>query len=34
MGQFNNYRDQTPWKLKTSRIKALYHSAHKICSSK
>ena len=33
-GQFNNDRDQTAWKLKISWIKALYHSAHKTCSSK
>ena len=33
-GQYIHYRSQTPWKLKTSWIKALYHRAHKICSNK
>ena len=33
-GQYINYRSETPWKLKTSWIKALYHCAHKICSNK
>ena len=33
-GQYINYRSQTPWKPKTSWIKALYHCAHKICSNK
>ena len=34
MGQYIHYRSQTPWKLKTLWIKALYHCAHKICSDK
>ena len=33
-GQYIHYRSQTPWKLKTSLIKALYHRASKICSKK
>ena len=33
-GQYIHYRSQTPWKLKTSWIKALYYRAHKICSNK
>ena len=32
--QYVNYCSQTPWKLKISWIKALYHRAHKICSNK
>ena len=32
--QFVHDRGQTPWELKTSSIKALYHRAHKICSNK
>ena len=34
MDYYINYRSQTPWKLKTSWTKALYHRAHKICSNK
>ena len=34
MGQYIQYRSQTPWKLRRSQIKALYHRAHKICSNK
>ena len=33
-GQYINYRSETPWKLKTSWVKALYHRVHKICSNK
>ena len=33
-GQYINYHSQTPWKLKASPIKALYHRAHKKCSNK
>ena len=33
-GQHIHCRSQTPWKLKTSWIKDLYHGAHKICSNK
>ena len=33
-GQYNYYRSQTPWKLITSWIKALYHRVSKICSKK
>ena len=33
-GQYIHYCSQTPWKLKTSCIKGLYHRAHKICSNK
>ena len=33
-GRCINYHSQTPWNLKTSWIKALYHRAHKICSNK
>ena len=33
-GQYINYRSETPWKLKISWVKALYHRAHKICSDK
>ena len=32
-GQYIHYRSQTPWKLKTSWITALYHHAHNIYSS-
>ena len=33
-GQYIQYCSQTPSKLETSWIKALYHRAHKICSNK
>ena len=33
-GQYIYYRSQTPWKLKASWIKALYHRAQKIFSNK
>ena len=33
-GQYIHYRSQTPWKLKTSLIKPLYHRANKRCSKK
>ena len=33
-GHYNNHLGQTPWKLKTSWIKAFYHSTHKMCSNK
>ena len=33
-GQYIHYRSQKQWKLETSWIKALYHRAHKVCSSK
>ena len=32
--QYINYHRQTPWKLKTSWIKALYHRFHRIRSDK
>ena len=33
-GYYIHYRNQTPWKLKTSWLKALYHYAYKKCSNK
>ena len=33
-GQYIDFTSQAPWKLKTSWVKALYHRANKICSSK
>ena len=33
-GQYIDFTSQTPWKLKTAWVKALYHRAKKICSSK
>ena len=33
-GQYIDFTSQTPWKLKTTWVKALYHRAKKICSSK
>ena len=33
-GHYINYCSQTPWKLKTSWIKASYHRTPKICSKK
>ena len=33
-GQYIDFTSQTPWKLKTAWIKALYYRAKKICSSK
>ena len=32
-GQYCHYLSQTPWRLKTAWVKALYHRAKKICSS-
>ena len=33
-GQCTSFHSQTPWHLKTAWIKALFHGANKICSSK
>ena len=33
-GQYIDFTIQTPWKLKTSWVKVLYHRENKICSSK
>ena len=33
-GQYISFHSQTPWRLKTALIKALFHCANKICSSK
>ena len=33
-GQCTSFHSQTPWRLKTAWIKALFHRANKICSSK
>ena len=33
-GQYIDFTSQTPWKLKTAWVKAFYHRANKICSSK
>ena len=33
-GQYIDFTSQTPWRLKTSWIKALYHRAKNICSNK
>ena len=33
-GQYTSFHSQTPWRLKTAWIKALFHGANKICSSK
>ena len=33
-GQYIDFTSQTPWKLKTAWVKALYHRANKISSSK
>ena len=33
-GQYTSFHSQTPWRLKTAWIKALFHRANKICSSK
>lgn len=33
-GQYTNFHSQTPWRLKTAWIKALFHRANKICSNK
>ena len=33
-GQYISFHSQTPWLLKTALIKALFHCANKICSSK
>ena len=33
-GQYIDFTSQTPWKLKTEWVKALYHSGNKISSSK
>ena len=33
-GQCTSFHSQTPWHLKTAWIKALFHRANKICSSK
>ena len=33
-GQYTSFHCQTPWNLKTAWIKALFHRANKICSSK
>ena len=33
-GQYTSFHSQTPWCLKTAWIKALFHCANKICSSK
>ena len=33
-GQYTSFHSQTPWCLKTAWIKALFHHANKICSSK
>ena len=33
-GQYIDFTSQGPWKLKTAWVKALYHRAKKICSSK
>ena len=32
-GQYCHFASQTPWKLKTAWVKALYHRAFKICST-
>ena len=34
IGQYASFHSQTPWCLKTAWIKALFHRANKICSSK
>ena len=33
-GQYISLHSHTPWRLKTAWIKALFHRANKICSSK
>ena len=33
-GKYTSFHSQTPWSLKTAWIKALFHCANKICSSK
>ena len=33
-GQYTSFHSQTPWRLKTAWIQALFHGANKICSSK
>ena len=33
-GQYTSFHSQTPWLLKTALIKAFFHCANKICSSK
>ena len=33
-GQYIDFTSQTPWKLKSAWVKALYHRANKISSSK
>ena len=32
-GQYTSFHSQTPWRLKTAWIKALFHRANKICSN-
>ena len=33
-GQCTSFHSQTPWPIKTAWVKALFHCANKICSSK
>ena len=33
-GQYTSFHSQTPWRLKTAWIKALFHHANKICTRK